>query len=323
MVSRRIVIAGLLVVAAGVTTAVVAVLGRPSPYLETLRDVQNARERVTYHGVLVLTTFPKESFDTKIRVNHRPDQRVQLRLDGWRRGSGEWKEPRIPSEQRKEMRLPGRRRIFRPVLNAEQTAQNYRIEELPVQIVAGRSARVLDLTPRVAGRRSYRLWIDVRLRVALGMDVKNPEGRLISRWRFESFEEGALDWPGQPKRTPQRMTMDELMQVRPLPMWVPENPPPGYAFRGARVRTRENRVSVLLAYTDGMNVITLIERTRSSDGWKLKQTQSASGKPIVHRWRGRGANVLKVRLGGTYVTVVGSESPEALTSMIESMVEHK
>ena len=321
---RRVIIPGVVVAVLGVSTGVVALLGRPDPWIDTLRGVQDARGRVDYHGVLVLTTFHKESFDTKILVNHRSDQRVQLRLEGWRRGEGEWKEPRAPAQERKEMRLPGRRRIFRPVLNSELTVRNYDIDERPPESVAGREARVLDVIPKRPGRPTYRLWIDRALGSALGMEVRNATGTLISRWKFQTFEEGALEWPGRPKRgRAERLTMEKLLAERPLPLWVPQELPSGYAFRGARIRTRDDRVIALMAYTDGMNVISVIQRSRPSDGLKLKKLSSPAGKPVVHRWRGAGTNILKVRLGETYVTMVGSESPESLTAMVQSMVEHR
>jgi len=114
--------------------------------------------------------------------------------------------------------------------------------------------------------------------------------------------------------------MDELLARKRGPVWIPRDPPEGYAFHGARLR---DSGSAMLAYTDGMNVISVIQRNPQADSWKLDGERSERGRPIVHRWRWYSSSVLKVRLGETSVTVVGEEPADALTRMIRTMVEHK
>lgn len=310
----------LLVPALVAVAAAIVQLRRPDPWTETLRAVEEAPRRNDYDATVVLTTIHKEVFETRIRVQHRNGARDVFILDGWRRGDGEWKTPRLPLDERKPMKLPHRRRINRTVLDAELAAKNHSILELPREMVAGREARVLDLRPRTAGRPSYRLWIDAALGIALGLESQDAGGNLISRWKFEAFE------PLAPAGTPEpdeRMELQTLLAQKPYPLWVPAAPPEGYEFHGARVHEREDRTSVTLAYTDGMNVISVIQRNPTGEPWKPEMERSSEGKPVVHRWNWYGTRILKVRLGDTFVTVVGHDSPESLTDMIRTMVEHR
>jgi negative regulator of sigma E activity len=218
------------------------------------------------------------------------------------------------------MSLPHRRRVTRAVLEAELAAKNHSILELPRETVAGREARVLDLRPRVAGRPSYRLWFDAALGIALGLESHDAEGNLITRWQFETFELGS---PAAAADPDDGMQLQTLLAQKPYPLWVPAALPEGYEFHGARVHTRDDRTSVTLAYTDGMNVISVIQRNPTGEPWKPEMEVSAQGRPVVHRWNWYGTRILKVRLGDTFVTVVGHESPESLTDMIRTMVEHR
>ena len=310
-----------LLLAAAAATMVVARWRAPDPWTEALRAVDEAPHRHDYRGTFVLTTIHKDVFETRIRIVHRSGEPDVFTLDGWRLGGGEWKTPRIPPAERKPMKLPHRQRIDRTVLDAELAAKNHSILEWPRETVAGREARLLDLRPRVAGRPSYRLWIDVALGIALGLESRDAEGNLITQWKFESFEPGA---PAAAAPEPDdRLNLQTLLAQKPYPLWIPASPPEGYEFHGARIRTREDRTSVTLAYTDGMNVISVIQRNPTGEPWKSEMERSSDGRPVVHRWNWYGTRVLKVRLGDTFVTVVGHESPESLTDMIRTMVEHR
>lgn len=316
--SKRVLLVPI-VLAAAAATVVVANLRGADPWAEMLRAVEEAPARHDYRGTLVLTTIHREAFETRIHVTHRSSAPDVFILDGWRRGDGEWKSPSLPFDERKPMKLPHRRRIYRAVLDGELAARNHAVLELPRETVAGREARVLDLRPRVAGRPAYTLWIDAALGIALGLESRDAEGNLITRWKFETFEPGAAASAPAPD---DRMELQTVLANKPYSLWVPAAPPEGYEFHGARVHAREDRTSVTLAYTDGMNVISVIQRNPTGEPWKPEMDRNSEGKPVVHRWNWYGTRILKVRLGDTYVTVVGHESPESLTDMIRSMVEH-
>lgn len=298
-----------------------AVLPDPAPWASTLRAVTEAPDRFDYRGTVVLTSFHQRRFETRVLLEHRAAGRTRLTLDGWRTGDEAWKEPSTPLAERPEMRVPHRKRILRPILDPEQAARHYAIRALAGETVAGRPARVLSMVPMVTGRPSYRLWIDVALSVPLGFEARDAGGNLIHAWKFVSFQEGAPGVEGaQIAASRPSLTFDELLAKKTGPVWVPHEPPLGFAFHRARL---SDSGGVMLAYTDGMNVISLIQRNPEADRWKLSMERSAAGRPVVHRWRWYSTSILKVRLGDTLVTVVGDEPSESLTRMIQTMVEHR
>jgi hypothetical protein len=317
--------AGVLVLAAaGMLAPVMGLIGSITPTVDPLwpmlRSVEEAPEQVDYQGRIVLTSFYRETFETRVAINHRAGGRDQYRLEGWRRGEGEWTAPTDPT---REFRFPQRRRISRPVLDSQLAARNYRLEEMAGESVAGRPAYVLEMRPHQAGRPSYRLWIDQSLGLALGLETRDGAGKPIARWMFESLELGAADWGeagAGPRSAP--LSLEELLERRPFSLWLPQRLPSGYAFHRARVHGPAGRGGVTVGYTDGMNVISIIQRNQEGAGWKLQEARSADGKPLVHRWSSNGISVLNVRLGQAFVTVVGHEEAGVLTDMVRSMMEH-
>lgn len=320
MKSRRSAVVLALVACAGAAAVVVAVLPEPQAWEQLLRRVAEAPEQLDYHGTVVLTSFQREPFETRVALEHRAGGRDRFWLEGWRRGDNPWKEASTPRAERKEMRLPHHKRIRRPVLEPALAARNYAVRAWAGESVAGRPASVLNMISVVPGRPSYRLWVDAALGVALGMEVRDAGGNLIHRWKFERFEPGTTGAaPAEPAPPRRRLSLEELKAQKSDPLWLPGSLPAGYAFHAARLRSR----AAMLAYTDGMNVISLIQRNPDADGWKLDMERSAQGYPLVHRWSWFGTSVLKVRLGDTSITVVGDEPAESLTGMIRSLTEHR
>ena len=122
--------------------------------------------------------------------------------------------------------------------------------------VAGREAQIIELAARDSWRYGFRLWLDRETALPLRIALIGDSGRPLEQMAFTDIQVGHA--PAEADLRPS--TNDGLQRVQSLasdqpvdPGWRIDDPPPGFALRGARRLGQ----AVQLLYSDGLSSVSV------------------------------------------------------------------
>jgi hypothetical protein len=293
-----------------------------------LEEVRAAQDRVRYAGRKIVEN-PDGATVLDLRADRpgRVHVEVVSRPEGRRAGS--W---------------PGRGargRFSDPALIAE----NYRLELLARESLAGRDAERYALLPRRPGRASYEFAVDRQNRFILAFRAVTADGKRLYDGRFESIAfdppppaeekpaKPAVNRPAQerPHRVVRsRVTEKELRGAMDFTVWQPRWVPPGFKPRTLEWYKIPNMGEAVLArWSDGMVGIHVIQTAADNPSWELfrgaylglpeSPPSSASGGPVAWRMRHPGGALLDLTLEGTEVLIGGQIDPDELKKMADHL----
>ena len=304
-------------------SAVVATLSvvSSSPEATLLRLIQQAARYLNYEGVF---TFQQGESIESSRMTHVFDgqdekERIEV-LDGppreYLRRNDEVQslfpeQKIILREQQRGDRFPG-------LLVADPTAleAHYQLRTSPEPYrVAGRSCRVIEITPRDAHRYGYRLCADIASNLLLKAQTITGEGAVLEQVAFthvtigQAINEQALQpsWPIAEWST--QHTKQQVIDLGALGWRVPA--PPGYVPTSQLARVfADQRTVNQLVLSDGLATISIfIEPYRAERSEYLSQGAARSGS----------VNIFGIRIANFWLTVLGEVPATTLELLAQSI----
>ncbi|MEN6520655.1 MAG: MucB/RseB C-terminal domain-containing protein [Armatimonadota bacterium] len=188
--------------------------------------------------------------------------------------------------------------------------KNYKVTKAGQDVVAGRQAYVLRLTPRKRGNPSETVWIDTVYHLVLKNELKNSSGTTISVSAFRqiTFE------PGNITAAAFMVPRNIKAQNNPVPdlgftVVKPKYMPKGYSFvQTTSVPVGNDVYAAHLMYTNGINTISIFERKaggKNSGNWN-------SGLGNV-------ANMVRFNHGRVIFTIIGDIAKQELQRIADSL----
>ncbi len=296
-----------------------------------LQRVQQAAASISYQGTLAYSAGGTVS---STRVLHYCDgrqtyERLEL-LDGESRLQYRHNDQVLtlwPTSKRAmlEHRDPVAQFPALPVASSARVLENYELQKLGPERVAGQDADVLLLKPRDKLRFAQRLWAHRETGLLLRNDVLGPAGEVLESAAFVDLRIG-----GKPHPEPILKAMKQLdgLQVsRPVAErtqldaegWVITKPVPGFQLVSCTRRPLDASGSakgaplqvVQSVFSDGLaQVSVFIERYDPQRHPKAMATSMGSSHTVM------------LRRGDWWLTVVG-EVPMSTAQQFESLLERK
>jgi outer membrane lipoprotein-sorting protein len=197
---------------------------------------------------------------------------------------------------------------------------NYRPEIVGQDRVAGRPAHVVTLTPKAAGNPWRKLWIDQAAFVVLKNEGYDAAGRLATSSEFSvvelapPFRGEDFSLPGKPEEPAHGMvhTGPAEAQAERLPFdaVLPAYLPRGYVFEEGHLMEQEGVAALHLAFTDGLNTVSLFERPEGeAKGAARRGMHGLAGPGRVMTWTA----------GGLAFTLVGDLPWEEMEKIAASL----
>jgi len=308
-------------VAASATATATLSAASSSPEATLLRQIQQAARHLNYEGVF---TFQQGESIESSRMTHVFDgqdekERIEV-LDGppreYLRRNNEVQslfpeQKIILREQQRGDRFPG-------LLVADPAAleAHYQLRTSPEPYrVAGRSCRVIEITPRDAHRYGYRLCADTASNLLLKAQTITGEGAVLEQVAFthvtigQAINEQALqpawpiaDWSIQ-------HTKQQVIDLGAMGWRVPA--PPGYLPTSQLARVFADQRSVnQLVLSDGLATISIfIEPYRAERSEYLSQGAARSGS----------VNIFGIRIANFWLTVLGEVPATTLELLAQSI----
>jgi len=244
-----------------------------------LRKADGADQHVTYVGTKVVRysagpgQLPAEN---EVKLWHAPPNKSRLEVLSPTNIAGlltvEVGEQRFHYHpwRSRWVRMP---RPYKPPL--EMLLRNYTVRDAGTETIAGRSARVLQIRSRHPGNSQKNIWIDRRNGVVLRTEMLDEAGHCVSWWQFREIEFPAAvpaslftvpadlmaAPPGAEPRAFDLQRVDKpsflALELRSLP--------PGYTEVRRTAFRSHGGDSVVIRYTDGLNVILFVQQ-RSAPG---------------------------------------------------------
>lgn len=208
--------------------------------------------------------------------------------------------------------------------------QNYSVSLAGRDVVGGRPAQRIEITPRKAGRPYRVVWIDEATGIQLRREDYRYDGSLIERRELVSVSVPAaasgaearrwknmLRNPGpsgfllvNPRMIAAPMAGGSQMKMPGLPgmQLLPAHVPEGYCFVGERAPVQLRGGVRHLVWTDGIGVISVFERPVP---WWARR-----GQPPTQRADGG----VEWETGGVWFLLIGDAAPDELLEMAASFV---
>src|SRR5688572_7888713 len=290
---------------------------------EVLEEIRSSQERVRFAGRRRIDT-PEGS----TVLDLRSDRSGRVHVDAASRSGG------------RRTGWGGRgRRFSDPALIVE----NYRLEKLGTERIAGREAERYALLPRREGRSSYEFAVDARNRFLLAFKAVGADGTRLSEARYETIDfdppvkveektEKPKADPNRPRRAHrERVTEAELRRAMPFTVWRPSWVPAGFRLRSLeRHRIRDMGEAILERWSDGMTAIFIVQTSASNPAWELFRgaylglpetppAASAGEGPVAWRLRHPGGAILDLTLDDTEILISGQVDPADLKKMADHL----
>lgn len=189
----------------------------------------------------------------------------------------------------------------------------YSINELPGQRVAGRTVRVLKLSPKDDMRYEYRLYLDRESKLLLRSELYSAQGEVLENVGFKeiSFEPALIENPSLVKAGPGWRTSStevHALDSDELPYSLPDL---AFGFKKAdtvcRVKSKDEQIHQTV-YSDGLSTLSVFIQ-------KHQANHSMPQVPMQH-----GAVMSKSETqGGHMVTVLGEVPEKTLGLFLKSV----
>ena len=302
------------------STAMLSVVSS-SPEATLLRQIQQAARHLNYEGVFtfqqgesiessrIIHLFDGQDEKERIEVLDGPPREYLRRNDDVQSLFPEQK--LILREQQRGDRFPG---LF--VTDPTALEAHYQLRtSAELYRVAGRSCRVIEITPRDAHRYGYRLCADSASNLLLKAQTITSDGAVLEQVAFTHvtighvINEQALQpaWPVADWST--QHTKQQVIDLGAMGWRVPA--PPGYlpTSQLARVFADQRTVNQLVL-SDGLATISIfIEPYRAERSEYLSQGAARSGS----------VNIFGIRIANFWLTVLGEVPATTLELLAQSI----
>lgn len=207
-------------------------------------------------------------------------------------------------------------RVLAQANGASMLERFYSISELPGRRVAGRTVRVLKLSPNDDMRYEYRLYLDREHKLLLRSELYSPRGEVLENVGFKeiTFEPTLIENPSLVKAGPGWRT--NSTEVRPLdsnelPYDLPDL---AFGFKKAdtvcRIKGKDEHIHQTV-YSDGLSTLSVFIQ-------KHQANQSMPQVPMSH-----GAVMSKSETQGAHMVTVLGEVPEKTLGLFLKSVRWK
>jgi len=207
------------------------------------------------------------------------------------------------------------------MLSIPLVVRNYRIRLVGSNPVAGRPACCLQLSPLVADRSSWRLWVDQATGLVLRRESTSPEGKVqfveyLSDLKFNPPLSRALFVPPAKTGAPRQvlsLPVPDLEKRLGCRIALPRRLPAGFVLIDSRLVQVAQDTFAHLYFSDGLNGLSLFELPARADRAGQQRTRTA--------WLVSGllADALTWSSSGMHLTLVGA-LPETLLREIAASV---
>ncbi len=205
--------------------------------------------------------------------------------------------------------------------------RNYSASIAGRDIVGGRPARKIEMTPLRPGRPDRVVWIDEATGIQLRRDDYRYDGSLIERRELvklnvvatpdkaeaERWRQALLD-PDLDDSLAARLMAPKFHQFRPGPplaQFFPSRVPEGYVLIGARLAGQPRGPVRHFVWTDGIGVISAFVREVP---WWARRPQPVTVRPD---------GGVELESDGLRLLLVGDATPEELTDMAASFLRKR
>src|SRR5215472_1175563 len=224
--------------------------------LSWLRSGATAPRRISYEGIKSITVWGGQVEASQVQIYHAAPDMTRLEY----LPAGNQPKRIVVIKGRTLMEYsPARREIIeRPAPEADEERltrdvlprilSSYNVSFGGVESVAGRTARIINVEGKVAGRPSLRIWIDRERRLILRFERYKPDGTLAESSAFLSvqydptFTADLFTVPApqgtqvQQQGRPRNLSLDEIARRVGFTPQVPSRLPSGFQLTHAVVR---------------------------------------------------------------------------------------
>jgi outer membrane lipoprotein-sorting protein len=183
--------------------------------------------------------------------------------------------------------------------NAERMRRNFKAQVTGMDMVAGRRAWVVALTPRAGAGVRYKFWIDQATKARLRRERYTAAGQrdqstTLTSVRFGPVPSSRFQWSPPPGAVVTRTTgtlYSDLARARAAASWVryPHYRPSGYVFESAVIDAAKGEA--WLRYTNGRRRFSIFQqRVRGAAGGSTQPNQVNGG----WYWKRAGSRFLAV-----------------------------
>lgn len=204
-------------------------------------------------------------------------------------------------------------RVLAEANGASMLERFYGISELPGQRVAGRSVRVLKLSPTDDLRYEYRLYLDRENKLLLRSELYSRQGEVLENVGFKeiSFEPTLIENPSLMKAGPGWRTSSTEVRALDSDALPYDLPDLAFGFKKAdtvcRVKSKDEQIHQTV-YSDGLSTLSVFIQ-------KHQANHSMPQVPMSH-----GAVMSKSEIqGGHMVTVLGEVPEKTLGLFLKSV----
>lgn len=220
--------------------------------------------------------------------------------------------------------------------DVELIAQNYNTEESSsTEKIANYETDILTITPKFAGRATYRIFFARENGVPLRVEALDPEGvlRAMSVYTRISFDVEAIErkWKefekeikpeGQEHYSISLADGEKILKTKPI---QPEYLPPGFQLEDVH-KIADKKNTIHLIYTDGLLGFSIFETTdrrvhRGSDRRRESDTIEIDGTRVHKHQRGP-THAFSWSSGNIRFFLFGAMPPTEMEKVVESII-HK
>lgn len=309
----------------GVFLAVVSLSAQADPALWNLVWASHDQAKTLSYSGLLITESGKHSQTSKLlhQATENGEFEVLERLDGqpakWIRHNDQI-QCVIPD---RKLILTERRhtsvafpRVFAANDGVNSLARLYDIAELPGMRVAGRSVRVLKLSPKDDLRYEYRLYLDRDSKLLMRSEVYSSKGEVLENVGFKeiSFEPALLENPALQKAGPGWISSSTEVRVLGQDELSYDLPDLAFGFKKAdtvcRIKGKDEQIHQTV-YSDGLSTLSVFIQ-------KHQAGQSMPQVPMSH-----GAVMSMSATQGKHMVTVLGEVPEKTLELFLKSVRWK
>lgn len=282
-----------------------------------LQLVQQAARKLDFAGTIVYQQGPDVRMSRLVhvfdgKVSHERLQPMDGRPREFIRRADEVK-CLIPESRRVVVERKARAGAF-PALSATSSAellQNYSVQVVGRERVAGFDCQVLEIQPRQGDRYGYRLWVDRASGLLLRSQTLNERGEVLEQMAFADVRIGGIDREQlKPSWSTDGWRVDEAVHT---PVSLREHgwrvaPPTGFKPVYAVRRPMANGEALQAVFSDGLASLSVFIEPASAAAGNEPMPQSGPTNAYVRR------------IGDATVTVVG-EIPSETARTVANAAE--
>lgn len=240
--------------------------------VDVVRKAQAAQGHVSYRGSkTACVTVGGRMVCSQMQVTHLKPNSTRTQYDSPKavsgtvviqRGDAVWKY--IPSRKAWERQPCGSTGISKCGLDI--ALSNYSLRLSGSQKLLGRDSYVVVATPKRAGESVVRLWIDKQSYLTLKTQIEKPSGQVISSTSFSKIAINPKDISASVFAVPADNTSARPSVHPHFRVSRPKYLPVGYRLIGEACGKACGHECVHLQFSNGVNTISLFERTVSARG---------------------------------------------------------